>query len=133
MVTYDLARKIVTELNDKLPAASARVARAPTPGRIASLIGTAQLDVALISHQEAVDMSNGIGTFQPYGKIDIKTLFLTQNYALIGRAEIPDRHGWLIAHALDGSELKITDKADPPVPWHRGVINFHSGNPLIDS
>ncbi len=124
LATYKLAKQIVTLLNQNLPKASARVARAPTSGRIASLIGTAQLDVALLSHREAIDMADGSGMFKPYGKTDIRTLFLTQDYVLVGRAEMPDKHSWLIAHALDGSELKFQDKVDPPVPWHRGVMHF---------
>ena len=133
LVTYQLARKIVAILNEKLPKASARVARAPTSGRIASLIGTAQMDVAMLSHQEAVDMAAGKGTFKPYGEIDIKALFLAQHYVLVGRADIPDKHSWLIAHALDGSELITSDSVEPPVPWHHGTRLYHSGKPLTDT
>ena len=131
--TYQLAKQIVAVLNDTLPKASARVARAPTAGRIASLMGTAQMQVALLSHTDAIDMAAGIGTFKPYGKINIKSLFLAQQHVLVGRADVPDKHSWLIAHALYGSKLPGLVNTDAPVPWHQGARDYHAGQPLIDS
>ena len=128
--TYEVAKQIVAILNNKLPKASARVARAPTAGRIASLIGTNQMQVALLSYADAIDIAAGNGTFKPYGEIDIKALFLAKQYVLIGRADIPEKHSWLIAHALNGSELASVDDIVPPVPWHQGTIQYRAGQPL---
>ncbi len=132
--TYALARRMVAILEERLPAARARVARAPTPGRLASLLGTDQLDVALLRHADASAMAAGKGDYAPYGEIALHTLFLHPEYALVGRADIPARHAWLIAHALYESDADIPLAADasPPLPWHDGVRSFLAGQPLPD-
>ena len=66
--TYDLAREVVAVLEEHLPAAQARPARAPTAGRLlASLIGTDQMDVAILSAEDTAAMRAGTGPFAPYG------------------------------------------------------------------
>ena len=130
--THALARQIVAVLESRLPDAKARIARAPTRGRLASLLGTDQLDVALLSHATAVDMAAGKGSFKPFGKIGLTSLFLHPEYVLVGRTEIPVKHAWLIAHALAESELEQLSHAEnqPPLDWHKGVKLFLSGEPL---
>lgn len=130
--TYALARQIVAVLESRLPTAKARIARAPTTGRLASLLGTDQLDVALLSHETAVRMAAGEGSFKPYGKIGLASLFLHPEYVLVGRTEIPAKHAWLIAHALDGSGLEQMPRSDkpPPLGWHKGANLFFNGEPL---
>ena len=130
LYTYQLANEVATILDDSLPAAKARVARAPTAGRIASLMGTAQMDVAIIHENQAKLMAQGLEDFKPYGKIDLKTLFCFNQYALIGRAEIPEKHAWLITHALSASTARQMDEMKPPLPWHKGTLLYLSGESL---
>lgn len=132
METYALAKRIVEILATSLPAAKARVARAPTAGRLASLLGTDQLDVALLDYKDAALMAAGKGTFEPYGKIDLKTILLHPQYALVGRAEIPAKHAWLIAHALReiGLDHKTLENTLPPLAWHNGANLYLSGEPF---
>ena len=132
--TYALARRMVAILEERLPAARARVARAPTPGRLASLLGTDQLDVALLGHADAKAMAAGRDRFAPYGEIALLTIFLHPKYALVGRADIPARHAWLIAHALHESDvdLPLPVDASPPLAWHEGARGFLAGQPLPD-
>ena len=130
LYTYQLANEVVTILDDSLPAAKARVARAPTPGRIASLLGTAQMDVAIVEDKQAKLMAGGLGDFKPYGKIDLTTLFCFKNYALVGRADIPEKHAWLITHALTASTVNKLDQMKPPLPWHKGTLLYLSGETL---
>lgn len=133
--TYTLAQRIVAVLETRLPEARARVARAPTPGRLASLLATEQLDVALLDFADAAAMAGGEKRFAPYGRIDLSALFLFPGYALIGRTALPAKHAWLIAHALRDSELDEPQSAgsDPPLAWHRGVDLFLAGAPPPDN
>ena len=57
-----LARAIVEGLAVELAASRARVTRAIDPVRIASLLATGQLDVAVISREDASAMLAGSGT-----------------------------------------------------------------------
>ena len=61
--TYELAKRVVALLAEHLPAAKSRVARAPDAGRLASLLGTAQLAVATLSGADAAAMLAGSGRF----------------------------------------------------------------------
>lgn len=134
METYALAKQMIRVLETRLPAAKARVARAPNPGRLASLLGTDQLDVALLSYEDAIMMAAGKGSFKPYGEIELKVLFLHSKYVLVGRADIPAKHAWLIAHAFDKSEIEnnILDDEVPPLSWHNGTKLYLSGRPIPD-
>ncbi len=133
--TYALAKRIVAALDTHLPDARARVARAPNAGRLASLLGTDQLDVALLARADAAAMAAGRGEFTAYGPVDLATLFLYPEYALIGRTALPARHAWLIAEALHESGLVESDSGEqsPPLAWHRGVSLFFDGAPLPDN
>jgi len=126
----DLAKQIAAILDENLPKSRARVARAPTAGRIASLMATAQMDVAVVNSGQADDLAKGNGIFKPYGRIDLKTVFVISEYALIARAEMPNRHSWLIAHALANSSFDTSYSIDPPLPWHPGAADFYKGQPL---
>ena len=65
--TYDLAQQVVATLDERLPEAAARPARARTAGRLASLLGTDQLKLAVLSEEDAAAMAVGAGRFAPYG------------------------------------------------------------------
>lgn len=127
--TYELAKQTVAILASRLPAAKARIARARSPGRLASLLGTEQLDVAIVGNQDATGMAAGSGDFAPYGEIPLRALFLLTEHILIGRAAIPDRHAWLIASALQGSDIGSARLAESemPIPWHNGATLFRKG------
>ena len=124
--TYDLARRIVAVLESHLPAARARVARAPTAGRLASLLGTGQLDVTILGNQDVIAMSAGTGDFAPYGAIPLRVLLLLEEHALVCRSEMPDRHALLIADALHGSGIESVEltETDMPAPWHDAVAGY---------
>jgi hypothetical protein len=129
--TYELAQQVVGLLADHLPDASARVARAPDAQRIASLLGTDQLEASVLPESEAVAMLDGSGDFIPYGAIALRLLVPVGDRLLVARAEFPERHAWLVTGALVGTKLV----ADPPrmadsgVPWHPGSVAMIEGRP----
>ncbi|MEM7023304.1 MAG: hypothetical protein AAF637_12040 [Pseudomonadota bacterium] len=129
--TYDIAKRIVALLADHLPAAKSRVARAPNAGRLASLLGTAQMDVATLDLPEAAAMAEGTGAFEPYGRIVLRLLTPVDGRLLVARADFPERHAWLVTSALSGSDLvsSLEQPGDPGIPWHPGSLAFLEDRP----
>ncbi len=129
--TYVLAKRVVALLATHLPAAKSRVARAPNAGRLASLLGTAQMAVATLSVPDAAAMLQGTGRFEAYGAIALRALTPVNGRLLIARADFPDRHAWLVTGALVGTELSpLGDSPDDPgIPWHPGSRAFLEGRP----
>jgi hypothetical protein len=127
--TYDLAQRTVLQLVQHLPSSRARVARAPNAGRLASLLGTEQMDVAVLSASDAHAMLSGAGGFEPYGPIGLSLLTPIADRLLVARADFPARHAWLVAGALIGTPLAPAPApaADHGVPWHAGSQAFLSG------
>ena len=64
-----LARAVVEGLSTELPESRAKVTRATDPVRIASLLATGQLDVAVVSRSEAAAMLVGSGEFRAVGPV----------------------------------------------------------------
>ena len=129
--TYDLAKRVVALLAEHLPAAKSRVARAPEAGRLASLLGTAQMDVAILSDPDAAAMLQGSGRFKPYGAIALRALTPVDGRLLIARADFPESHAWLVTGALAGTDLApaLESPVDPGIPWHPGSLAFLEGRP----
>ncbi|MEM9222702.1 MAG: hypothetical protein AAGB11_09900 [Pseudomonadota bacterium] len=131
---YRTAKDAAAHLVEALPASKARVARAPAPSRLASLLATDQLDVAILKPSLAAEMAAGRNVFAAYGPIDLKTLLmLSDGRMLVAHARFPDEHAELVADALLGSALatKAAQADEPPLPWHPGVIdtlNAHAAN-----
>ena len=127
-VTNDLAKLTVRILEEHLPEAQARVARAPNAGRLASLLGTDQMEVAILAAEDAVAMSRGEGRFAPYGQVSLLTLAPVFERVLVSRGDFPARHAWLVTAALSGLFVSRVQPA-APVPWHPGSIAFIDGRP----
>ena len=147
--TYALAQETVIVLADRLPKAKARVARAPHPERLASLIGTGQLAVAVLHRDDAFAMATGSDRFAPYGALPLRVLAPLGERLLVAHADLPERHAWLITGALVGSPL-VPDIDRPKtqtsttngattqdtslegsawLPWHPGSRAFLTGAP----
>lgn len=129
--TYDLAKQTIIVLESHLPAAKARVARAPSAGRLASLIGTGQMDVAVMDAAIAAGMSEGTGEFAPYGRTAIRLLTQYDDRLLIARTDFPDRYAWLLTATLTGSKLTAASNIASTqwIPWHPGSARFLNGLP----
>jgi hypothetical protein len=129
--TYDLAKRVVALLAEHLPTAQARVARAPDARRLASLLGTEQLEVATLGPADAAAMADGSGPFEPFGAIALRVLVPVDGRLLIARAGFPERHAWLVTGALVATELvpPFQSRADYGIPWHQGSLGFLRGEP----
>lgn len=127
--TYDLAKQVVAVLGQHLPSAKSRVARAPKPGRLASLLGTDQLHVAVIDWQLAERMAAGEAEFKPYGSIPLTVIASLGGHALIAHSSLPKRHVWLVASALSESVKSFTVPDGTSLPLHPGAQAFRNGEP----
>ena len=118
--TYALAKRVVALLAEHLPAAKARVARAPFAGRLASLLGTDQLEVAVLGASDAGAMRRGEGPFSAYGPVALRLLVPVGERLLVAHADFPGDHAALVTGALLGTDLApVSLTADTPaVPWH---------------
>ena len=125
--TYPLAQALVDELNHALPKANARAARAPHPQRLASLIGTDQLELAVLSVPDALGMAAGEGKFAPYGKLALTVLAVAGDHILAAEGGFPVRHGWLVASALHDSRLVETPRSVDALQIHAGARAFADG------
>jgi hypothetical protein len=131
--TYVLAKAMATAFEHLLPDAKARVARAPGMDRIASLMGTEQMDVAILDPEDAAAMAAGTGKFRAYGEVPVGVLALLQeSKILVARRDFRADHGWMVAAAAAESGLAATDAAPPSLPWHRGAGIFRRGEPIPD-
>ncbi len=129
--TYLLAKELTGVLAKHLPGARSRVARAPTVQRLASLIGTDQLDVAVLSEPEAAAMLKGSDGFEPYGPIAIRQLARLDLYLLVAHSRFHERHAWLVAAALDagGAFDKTHQQVAAGIPLHPGSLAYLDGKP----
>ncbi len=109
---YHLSQKVAAVLAEALPDSRARPSRAPGPARIASLLGTAQMDVALMPRTEAAALNAGMGRFADTGPVDLRALFSLGPHLLVCRAEFPEAHAYLIVKALDSDRAGLPGNAD---------------------
>jgi hypothetical protein len=130
--TYDLAKELAALLLEHLPESRSRVARAPTAERIASLIGTEQLDIAVLARADAAGMLRGSGRFRPYGAIALQLLAELGPHQLVAHERFPMRHAWLVAGAVHPSFIGNAQIADAGLDWHPGALAFIRGEPEPD-
>lgn len=126
LATWQVAIEIVGRLEEHLPEARARVARAPDAGRLASLLGTDQLDVAVLSPREAVAMAAGEGAFAPYGPVEIVLLMPYAGYALVSRRDFSAPHALAVATALADSPAtaETIGMVSGALDWHPAIVSL---------
>jgi hypothetical protein len=129
----ELGTRIAAVLAERLPESRARVSRAPHKERIASLLSSKQMDVAIMHRNDAADLRAGASPFDDYGPMPLHTIIAVGDYRLVCRDDFPSRHAWLIAEALSKHphSIKVTGEAtDARVPLHPGAEAYFSGRPL---
>jgi hypothetical protein len=129
-----LAERFVATLLASLPESRARVARAPHVERIASLIATSQLDVAVMARDRAAALFRG--EFADTGPIALRALIDDGQHQLICRDDFPVRHAYLVSEALMQADEKLHAAAlaerAQEVPLHEGTLAFLRGEAIGD-
>ncbi|MEM6973748.1 MAG: hypothetical protein AAF577_13165 [Pseudomonadota bacterium] len=128
--TYTIAKSLVAALAEELPDAKARVARGPRPQRIASLMGTAQMMIAVISDSEAAAMVASSAPFENYRPTPLRRLgVLRDGYGLYAIPDLPDEHAWMVADALTHAGL-IRQPLPGAIAVHPGAEAYWHGEPV---
>ena len=123
--SYPLGKRVASLLAAHLPASRARVTRAPHTERIASLISSKQLDVALMSPSKA------------YGPVALCTLVAVDRYLLVCREDFPARHAYVVTRTLDLHREELPEVAavaprSVAIPLHPGALAYFDGASLPD-
>ena len=133
--SYPLGKQIADLLATYLPESSARVARGPTPLRLASLLTTDQLEVALLSDEHVTALRDGAAPFEDFGPTLLTALFRFGGHWLVCRPDFPDHHAWRVVRTLTEHASAIPTAApalpgDCPVQVHPGALAYAAGEPL---
>lgn len=133
--SYPLGKQVAAVLATHLPASKARVTRAPHTERIASLISSRQLDVALMSPTDAVALATGLPPFESYGPVALRTLIALDGYLLVCRDDFPARHAYVVTrtlylHHAELSQVAPATAESTALPLHPGTLAYFEGAPL---
>ena len=110
--TYPFSKKLIAAINEVLPHARARPARAKHFQRVHSLFSTKQMQIMLLSRSNAVAAFNGDGPFTAYGSLDFRVLYQFGDLQLLGQVDFPDQFAWLVTDAIMRAQAII--EADTP-------------------
>jgi len=121
--TYPYSKKLVEALNQVIPEALARPARAKNFERVHSLFKTKQLHLVLLSKSNAKALLEGSGPFSDFGAVNVRTLYAFGDMLLLVQPDFPDSHVWLLADAFKKS-YKSLPGALPPEKM-MSLINLH--------
>jgi len=133
--TYPLGQRIAEVLATHLPESSARVTRGPDPWRLASLLTTGQLEVALLADRDVAALRDGRAPFDAFGPTDLNLLFAFGAYFLVCRPDFPDHHAYQVVRTLAenagaiGGAQPVTATA-APVAIHAGARAYALGQPM---
>ncbi|MEL6381030.1 MAG: hypothetical protein AAFQ89_00870 [Cyanobacteria bacterium J06626_18] len=99
-VAYDLGQAIAPTLADEIPESRALVTRARDSLRLASLISTQQLDVALLPRSELTAWQDHQYPYDQLQSTSLKELFAVEDYVLISRDDFRSEHAAWIRETL---------------------------------
>ena len=132
VATYPKAKEIQALLQEHLPEASARVARARTRRRLADLLATDQLRIILVSVEDAAALSQGRPPFS--GPLAVRTLWRFGDHVMVVRASFPPAHAWVLARTFAEHGVALAGPSSAPadlvVPLHEGVRIARDGGPM---
>ncbi len=100
-VACELGNAIALTLATELPESRAKVTRAQNGLRLASLISTQQLDVALVHRAELAPWKAGESPYDQLEPVELKPLFEVGDYVLVSRDDFLPEHGAAVAQTLE--------------------------------
>ena len=141
--SFPIGERVASLLAARLPESHAQVSRAPNTDRVASLISTRQMDVAVLSRNDAANLLAGRAPFADYGPVPLRAIVALGDYLLVCREDFQLLHARLLAQTLmeNRHELGLAVSspdasertAGPSVPTHRGAVDYFVGRqPLED-
>lgn len=134
---YRTATALAAALAEHLPESQARPSRAPSLERVASLIATKQMDVAVLTRAEAAALMDGRAAFHKGAPVALRALYATAAHLLVCRADFPAAHAYLVVRSLDRHRAGLalagagmSAREDGPPPMHEGALAYLDGRPL---
>lgn len=98
---FPLTQEISTDINRAVPESRAEASRAPRLKRIARLILTRQIELAVVSLDEARQIAMGEGAVQSVGPVPLRVLvFLRDPYVLVCHADFDREKAYLTVFGL---------------------------------
>lgn len=135
--SFELGKHVARLLANELPLSQAQASRARDALRIASLITTGQMDVALMTRTDAARLLRREPPFEAYQPVALRALVGLDGFLLVCRDDFPDHHAYLVAQALSVERELLPvalapapgtlDEPDPVVPTHPGARAYFDG------
>lgn len=129
-----LADKWVAILAEHLPESHAMVSRARNFTRVASLLKTDQAKLAVLSHDQANAMFNGLSPFEDFKPMPLQILIDDGNYMLVARDDLPLEHAYVVVATLleQAEALKLSVPATEMfgISVHPGARFAEMGEPI---
>jgi len=100
-VAFELGDEIALTLATELPESRALVTHARDALRLASLISTQQLDVALVHRSELAAWRQGESPYDQLEPVSLKELFAVGDYVLISREDFLSDHAVVVREVLE--------------------------------
>lgn len=124
----------VAVLRENLPLSRAMVSRAHDMTRIASLLKTDQVKIAVLSYMHARLMFAGAPPFDDYAPLPLEILVDNGKYLLATRSDLPLYHGYLLTAALmeaaDKLQLSNPGQGRFGLAVHAGAQTYYKGEKL---
>lgn len=136
--SFELGQQLVNTLVTHLPSSKARVTRAPDRERVASLLSSQQLDVALMTRDDAVALAGGKLPFASYEPVPLRILIASGDFLLVCRDDFPDQYAYLtsktlIEHGDPALNIILPDTTQLPIlSLHPGTTAYSEGQLLPD-
>ena len=123
--TYPFSKILVEIINQELPEASARPARARTFKRVQSLLSTGQIPLLLLSKKNARALIQGIGPFRKFGKTKSFVIYNFGDLVLLAEPNFPNRHAWQLTKVFMDPVSKSIGAKSPLKT--RQIADIHEG------
>ncbi|HHP7246286.1 MAG TPA: hypothetical protein ACFE0H_16530 [Elainellaceae cyanobacterium] len=127
--TFAMGKAIAQTLATSLPESKARVSRAPDPQRIASLLNTHQMEVAIVSKSDAIAMAHGEQPFASFGGIPLYSLADLGDYLLVSSDDFSNHHAHVVTETLyqHADDLMTHSDLYFAIPSSDSQISIHPG------
>ena len=118
--SYPFSKTIIESLEESLPEAKARPARARGFERVYNLLSTDQMSLVVLSKNNAIALLYGTGVFSEFSPVRMQIVYDFGEMLLLARPKMPDSHTWRITDALIRSGKFTSVINNTEIPIHNG-------------
>jgi len=118
--SYPFSKTIIESLEETLPEARARPARARGFRRVYNLLSTDQMPLVVLSKNNAISLLYGSGVFSEFPPVTMQVVYNFGELVLLARPKMPDSHTWRITDAIIRSGKFMPSINNAEIPIHNG-------------